>query len=184
MNKTNNQSGFSYLEVIIAIMIMTVGVLGSLSAMSFAMLRASESETKNVARQISSSAMESIFAARDLRNANPLNNWVALNNTTVSGGIFLTGWTPVRLDAGKDGINGTADDACATGTNCTVAAYTNSSAEISGVQRQIIVTDIPEAGITEIRKKQIDINVRYNVGQQVRTERISTLITNLPFDNQ
>lgn len=165
-------------------MIMTVGVGASLSALSLAMVREVEADSKNVARQITSSALESIFAARDLRNNNPLNNWIAINNDGVTGGMFLTGWRPVRMDAGFDGINGTADDSCATGQNCTVGANTNSSLEIKGFERQIVITDIPEAGVPTIRKKRIDVNVRYIVGQQTRTERISTLVTNLPFDNQ
>ena len=184
MKNQNNQGGFSYLEVIFAIMIMTVGVGASLGAISFAMIREKEADSKNLARQMTSSALESIFAARDLRNANPLNNWDAINNDDVTGGIFKTGFTPIRLEAGFDGINGTADDACPTGTNCTVGANTNSSAEVLGYQRQIIITDIPEAGIPAIRKKRIDVNVRYAVGQQTRVEQISTLLTNLPFDNR
>ncbi len=184
MKTPRNESGFSYLEVIFAIMIMTVGIGATLSAMSLAMAREAESGSKNDARQITSSALESIFAARDLRNSNPLNNWAAINNDTVTGGIFKTGWTPVRLDAGFDGINGTADDACPTSTNCSVGAYTNSSAEMPGIERQIVITDIPETNIPNIRKKRIDINVRYVVGQQTRTETITTLLTNLPFDNQ
>ncbi len=184
MNNKENQSGFSYLEVIFAIMIMSIGVGAMISAISLAMMRESESDNKNLARQISSSALESIFAARDLRNENPLNNWEAINNTSVTDGIFLEGWTPVRLDAGFDGINGTADDACTTGTNCTVGGNTNSSEEIRGVTRQIIITDIPETGIPTIRKKKVEISVRYTAGQQTRTETITTLITNLPFDNQ
>mgnify|MGYP001388134888 CR=1 FL=1 len=184
MNITEKQAGFSYLEVIFAILIMTVGVMAMLSAISLAMLRENEADTKNVARQVTSSALESIFAARDLRNSNPLNNWDAINNDTVTGGVFLSGWTPVRLDAGADGINGSADDACPTGQNCTVGAYTNSSAEIKGLERQITITNIAEPSIPNIRKKQIDVKVRYAVGQQTRTESITTLITNLPFDNQ
>lgn len=183
MKNIENQSGFSYLEVIFAIMIMTIGVVAMVSAISLAMLREAESENKNIARQVTSSALESIFAARDLRNTNPLNNWDGINNDTVPNGVFLSGWNPIRLDAGRDGINGTADDACTTGQNCSVGAYTNTSPEIKGFERQIVITDVVEAGIPAIRKKQIDIRVRYVMGQQTRTETITTLITNLPFDN-
>lgn len=184
MKNTESQSGFSYFEVVFAIMIMTIGVGAMMSAISLAMIRETESDSRNVARQISSSALESIFAARDLRNSNPLNNWDAINNDTVTGGIFMSGWTPVRLDGGQDGINGTADDACATGQNCTVGGYTNTSAEIKGFEREVVITDIPETDIPVIRKKKIEISVRFVVGQQKRTEKITTLITNLPFDNQ
>jgi type II secretory pathway pseudopilin PulG len=184
MKNIESQNGFTYMEVIVAIIIMTIGIGAMMSALSLSMLRSTESDKKNVARQVTSSALESIFAARDLRNNNALNNWDSLNNNGTLSGIFLTGWNPVRTDAGRDGINGTADDACATGQNCSVGGFTNSSPEVPAVLRQIVISNIPEAGIPDIRKKRVDISVRYTLGQKVRTETITTLITNLPFDNQ
>ncbi len=186
----NNEKGFTYIEVIIAILIMTIGVLAMLSAISYAVLRARESEQRNTARQLTSAAIQSIFATRDLLQVNSLlrqanvleGNWAAVANTTpgTTQGIFLTGFNPIRQDSGRDQIEGTADDACASGSNCPGAGgYTNASQEIAGFDRQIIITDIVDPLTTVIRKKKITVNVRYNAGQTQRIETVSTVIANL-----
>ena len=111
MRTNKGEKGFTYIEVLLAIIIMTLGILACLSAISYAMLRERETENRNAARQVISSALESIFAARDLRNNNALNNWTAINNdTAIDPGIFVSDWSPIREDAGADGIHGTADD--------------------------------------------------------------------------
>ena len=183
MQKQKNEKGFSYLEVMFAILLMTIGILALLSALSMAMIREREAENINVSRQISSSTLESIFAARDLRTTTAITNWIAINNDSVTGGVFSSGWTPVRQDSGIDGINGTADDACTTGTDCVVPGYTNSSPEINGYQRRIVISDIAETGVPTIRKKKVIISVRYLAGSGWRQKDIITIITNLPFDN-
>ena len=182
MKEPKNQSGFSYLEVMIAITILTIGIMAQLTALSFSMLRATESESRNAARQIAASTIESIFAARDLGNANGINNWDAINLNTVNpNGIFVAGLRPIREDSGIDGITGTADDACAAGTNCTVGSYTNASALVDGLEREIVITDIVETGIPEIRKRRIEVRIRYFVGQLEREEVLSTIVADLPF---
>lgn len=185
MGKKTNEKGFSYLEVIFAILIMTIGIVAALSAISLAMMRETIVENKNNARQITTAALESIFAVRDLRSGtnvnnanNPLNNWGALSNNVNTGGIFTPGWTPIRRNPGPDGINGTADDVCPAAVTCAG----NTSAVVPGYERSIIITDIPEKGISAIRKKKIQISVRYTVGQTQRFETITTVITDLPFN--
>ena len=172
------------MEVMFSILLMTIGIVAVLSAISMAMLREKEGENKNVARQLTTASLESIFAVRDLRNDNALNSWNSINNTTVATGIFLPGWNPIRVDSGIDGIEGTADDACATGTNCSgTGGYSNTSEEITGYTRRIIITDVADPGLSEIRKKKVEISVRYFVGQNQRTETITTMVANLPFTN-
>lgn len=181
--RSNSEKGFSLIEVLIAILIMTIGILAMLSAISYAMVREQGAESRNTARQLTSSALESIFAARDLRNSNLLNNWEAVNNDdAVTPGIFASDWTPIREDAGKDGIHGTADDACASGTSCVAGGYTNSSSEIDGYERKIEISDIVEPDIPNVRKRKVEISVRYYAGQLSQTESITTIIANLPFN--
>ncbi len=180
--KSKNQEGFTYIEVMIAIVILTVGILAQLSALSLSMLRASETEQRNVARQLASSTIESIFAARDLGNANGISNWDAVNLSDVhDDGIFKSGWFPIRDDAGQDGIQGTADDVCAANVNCVVGGYTNTSEPIIGFQRKIEITDVVETGVPRAKKRRIEVKIRYFVGQITREESLSTLIADLPF---
>ncbi len=180
----SNQQGLTYIEVMIAIAILTVGILAQLSALTFSVVRLRDNEQRNAARQLSSSAIESIFAARDMGNINGFDNWESVNLSSVSpNGIFVPGWHPVRKDPGKDGIIGTADDACAYNTACVVSGYTNTSAVDVRFERRIIITDINETGYSEVRKRRIEVKVRYFVGQLLREETLSTVIANLPFYN-
>lgn len=184
MRSNHDEGGFSYIEVIIAILILTIGILASLTAISAALLRERESDQKNVARQITSSTLESIFATRDLRSSAALSNWNAVSNnsTTNPAGIFLSGWRPIREDSGIDGIQGTEDDACNLGSFCQSGGYTNTSPVVVGFERQILITDIPETESSVIKRRKIEITVRYTAGQAQRNETVSTIIADLPFN--
>lgn len=181
--RLKNQEGFTYLEVMIAIVILTIGVTAQLSALSLTMVRARGTEQRSTARQVSSSTIESVFASRDIGIASNISNWNAINTKDINptDGVFEAGWRPIRMDPGNDGIQGTADDACAGTGACIVGANTNNSAIMIGLQRKIEITDIPEAGVTRIRKKRIAIKIRYYIGQLQTEEELSTIIADLPF---
>lgn len=176
-----SEQGFTYIEVMCAIVILMVGILAQLSAISLSMLRQRESEKQTGARQLANSTLESIFAARDLGNTGGLPNFAAINNkaTATPDGIFLTGWNPVREDAGDDGIHGTADDACAATAPCQVGAYTNNSPVSTDFERRIVITDITEAG--RVKKRRVEVTVRFYVGRLQREQTLATIVADLPF---
>jgi type II secretory pathway pseudopilin PulG len=180
-SKKKNEGGFTYIEVMCAVVILMVGILAQLSAMSLSMLRQREAEKMTAARQFGNSTIESIFAARDLGNDGGISNFNTINNTNVhTDGIFVPGWTPIREDSGKDGIIGTADDACPVGADCVVGSYTNSSLLLLEYQRKIAITDITATSGT-VKKKRIEVTISYFVGQAKREQTVSTIIADLPF---
>ena len=87
-------------------------------------------------------------------------------------GIFVTGWQPVEPNGGPDEVLGTADD---TGT------------PYSALQRQIIITDqcdpdrpsynCPTPGVSAVRIRSVQVNVRYFVGSLQREEQLTTVLT-------
>lgn len=177
----NREQGFTYIEVMCAVVILMVGILAQLSAISLSMLRQRESEKQTAARQLANSTLESIFAARDLGNTGGLASFSTINNTTTStpAGIFLPGWNPVREDSGEDGIHGTADDACVATAPCVVGSYTNNSPLSTDFQRQIVITDITESG--RVKKRRVEVTIRFYVGQLQREQSLATIIADLPF---
>lgn len=183
----NNQKGFTYIEVMCAMVILLIGILAQLSALSFSILRQREAEQQNAARQIANSTLESIFAARDLGKAAGISSWEMINTSDVNeNGLFVAGWNPVRQNAGKDGIQGTRDDACATDEPCKVGEYVNKSQVIPGFQRQIIITDIKDSGdqisgIQTVKKRRLEVKMRYFIGQAQREQSLTTVIADLPF---
>lgn len=183
-NTTTNESGFTYIDVIIAIVILMVGILGATAALTANLLRAYESEKSIAAKQIALSTIESIFSARDIARVGSIEGWDSVGNVADgTKGVFLADWRPIRDEAGWDGVAGTADDACDVGVNCKVKDNpANTSDVIQGFERKIEITDIQDPDRPSpphaIARRRIDVSVRYNVNQLIREQKISTIITN------
>lgn len=176
-SKNTRETGSTYIEVIISMVILTVGLLAMLSALTYALLYEREAEKKTQAKEIAGSIVENIFAIRDIQAQDNLaiSGWDAVQIKQAGNtGIFVDGWFPVREAPGADGIYGTTDDSCAAGGTCTTAAI------VPGYERKIAITDVVENGIA--RKRRIDVTVRYRtIGTLFRQETLSTIIANLPM---
>jgi prepilin-type N-terminal cleavage/methylation domain-containing protein len=118
------QSGFSLLEVMIAMIVMTIGLLAVIMSFAVAITATASAQEDLIARHKALDAMESIYTARNSQQL----PFTSLQNIA-NGGIFLTGAQPL-LCAGADGLVGTADDvpctapdtgaACPGGVECLV----------------------------------------------------------------
>jgi len=184
--KLKKETGFSLIETVIALVILMIGILGTISALSFSIFSVQDSEKRTMSKEIARSTLETIFSVRDLLAFDDVPGgasytWASIQVLSgTNGGIFLDGWKPVRESPGADGIFGTADDVCAVGISCVVNGTTNSSAVISGYERKIEIFDITENGVT--RKRRITVRVRYFVGSLLREETESTILANLPVN--
>lgn len=99
------ERGFSLIETMIAIVILTVGILSLAAMLAAGITQIYSSQSDFIAQEKAQEAVESIFTARDSGLS-----WASIANTA-DGGIFLPG--PLQLcDPGPDGIVGTADDNC------------------------------------------------------------------------
>jgi prepilin-type N-terminal cleavage/methylation domain-containing protein len=105
------QNGFTLVETMIAIVVMTVGLLAVMASFATAITATQSAEEDLIARHKAVEAMESIYTARNSQQI----PFAAINNTA-SGGIFSSGPQPL-LCAGPDGLVGTADD-----VGCTTVA--------------------------------------------------------------
>jgi type II secretory pathway pseudopilin PulG len=189
LNKSKKESGFSYVDVMIALVIMLIGVLSMVGALSANIVRSLESEKRTMAKQLALSTIESIVSAKDIERPGVVDGWESLRNVQTGlptgeiNGIFLTGFNPVRTDVGSDGVAGTADDACSGSGSCTVSGEpANTSPLMKGFQRQIVITDVDDPERPHppnpITRRRIDVTIKYFVNQATRTELTSTLITN------
>lgn len=182
------QSGFSYIDVMIAIVIMMVGILAMVGALSANLIRGMESERRTMAKQLALSTIESIVSAKEIQREGVVEGWDSLRNVLLTpppgepNGIFVTGFNPVREDVGWDGVAGTVDDACAGSGPCVVPGRPNNTSPlVYGFQREIVITDVidPERPTppNPITRRRIDVTIRYFVNQATRTEVTSTIIT-------
>jgi prepilin-type N-terminal cleavage/methylation domain-containing protein len=108
------QRGFTLIECLISMAVLTIGSVGLLGVFGLAMKASQSSQENLIARQLANETMESIYTAR---NSSEI-SWAQIQNVS-NGGIFIDGMNVVMC-AGPDGILDTADDtACLTASGAT-----------------------------------------------------------------
>jgi prepilin-type N-terminal cleavage/methylation domain-containing protein len=169
--RTNRQNGFTLLEAMIAIVILSFGILSLASVYAQGIQVASLTQFDYIAEKQAEEAVETIFAARDSK----LLAWTNIRNVTGAGGVndgvFMVGPRPL-LAAGPDGLYGTADDDAANPTVVIVNAGPDrilGTADdvvmsLTNMTRTIAIVDV--VGSTGLR--QITITMTYTVGRMTR----------------
>ena len=101
---TRKQKGFTLLETMIAMAILSFGVLSLASFYTQGLRSSNQVQMQYIANQKAQQALETIFTSRDTQ----LLSFTQINNVS-KGGVFLDGPQPL-LATGPDGLVGTADD--------------------------------------------------------------------------
>ncbi len=101
------QKGFTLLEVLISMFVLTVGLVSMLGVFATAMAATQSAQQDMVAKQLAQQAMETIFTARETANL----TWDQIQNVSGGGspGIFRTGLQAIK-QPGTDGIYGSIND--------------------------------------------------------------------------
>jgi len=105
----NGSDGFSTLEVLAAMFVITIALTGLLSLFGYAISTMSLMQDLLIAKQKSRETLESIYTARNTRQI----TFDMIQNVS-SSGIFLDGYQPLKrpnpTGSSGDGLIGTADD--------------------------------------------------------------------------
>jgi len=88
----SDQTGSTLLEALIAMCILTVGLLGLAQAFTFGLRQSAGAGATMIAREKAREAIESVHTARDTK----VITWAQIRNTA-QGGIFTGGATPLRM---------------------------------------------------------------------------------------
>jgi type II secretory pathway pseudopilin PulG len=113
-SKKRGEEGFTLIEVVVSICVITVGLLAMLAVFGLAIASTQASQQDMIAKQLASEAMENIFTARDTDQVDPAMTpprgivWGDIQNVS-QGGIFVDGQMAIS-QPGADGIIGTSDD--------------------------------------------------------------------------
>lgn len=102
----NDEKGFTLIEVLVSMVIVTIGLVALLGSFSVAMSATHIAKQDMIAKQLAQEAIESIVTARETANI----AWDQIQNVGPGNGIFSTGLRDIN-QAGPDGVIGTADDA-------------------------------------------------------------------------
>jgi prepilin-type N-terminal cleavage/methylation domain-containing protein len=177
----NRQAGFSLIEVLIAIVVITTGLLALSGALVVGVTLPARARQQELAKQLANSIMESIIAAKEAPRAGFTSGLASISYTTDPNtpGRFVAGVTSM-LTPGPDGVYGTCDDgtAGAFNPNCpglgaqvvTVSLDPGADGDYSTTgdnlqkqlldfTRQVIITDLTPPPVSS---KQIEVRVYYN----------------------
>lgn len=166
------EAGFSLLEVMIAMMVLTAGLLGLAQTFYVGMLHMSTSSANLVAREKAREAIESVHTARDTRTI----TWAEITNAPA--GVFLTGFQPLT-SPGPDGLVNTGDDGDvevqpAPGPDGQLGTDDDVATSLAGFQRQIEILELDPVN-PDLR--EVRVTISYTVGPQRRTYVLRTYIS-------
>lgn len=168
--QADSQSGFSLLETVFSLGILTVGALGMVAVFLQGMQSAASSPGDLTATQKAAEAMESVFSARDSHTV----TWAQLRNGSDSG-IFLNGAQPLKK-AGADGIINTSDDGAIEtvvlpGRDQLMGTADDKTQVLSDFSREIRIVDLS----SDLRA--ITVIMTYKVGTVARTYTLTAYIS-------
>jgi hypothetical protein len=156
------QDGFSMIEAIVAIFVMTIGLIGTAAAVSYAIHFGSIARNVTIAKGMVVSGIEDIETLRNSRRLDfkQIANSGGVDNSgsTIAFAGFATGFQEISLNPGPDGVSGTADDLVDPGPDGAYGTgddYTNPALVRSGYRREIVITDLSSS------MKRVEIRIRY-----------------------
>jgi prepilin-type N-terminal cleavage/methylation domain-containing protein len=169
------ERGFSLLEVVISMAVLTVGLVSLLGVFGLAMASTQTSQQDMIAKQLANEALESVVTARNTSQI----QWDDIQNvgstcSSSSGtcGLFVTGAIPI-YKAGADGIFGTADDSIAgmqtltePGPDGIFGNADDVSIPLTGYKRTILISPVVDSNNNVVSSlRGINITVQYSTTQ-------------------
>lgn len=189
MNRRNvpvkDQKGLSLIEAIVAMSVLSVGLLGLAQAFVLGLTQLSTSSSNLIAREKAREAVESVHTARDTR----VITWARIRNedavaaedeawgdcNSAGGGVFNNGVGGLRA-SGADGLINTDDDGeieevAMPGEDGVLGTDDDFVLPLTNFTREVQICDINN-DLREIR-----VTIRYFVGQLRREYRLRTFIS-------
>lgn len=166
----DSQSGVTLLEMVVALVVLTVGLLGLAASIGYAVTVSNRGRNLTNTKLLAVSLLEQM---ETLRNTEQLTfgqiaNQGAVDNTGATWNFvgFPTGFNTVSINPGPDGIFGTSDDMVNPGADNIYGTgddFNDPSWAVAGLSREIVITNLNP------NLKKIKVTVRYpDGGGQIR----------------
>jgi type II secretory pathway pseudopilin PulG len=174
--RSRHLAGFTLLEAMISIFVLTFGVLSLAAVYAQGIFFASLSQYDYVAEKKAEQAVEAIFTARDIKQL----TWAAIQNVS-NNGVFLDGPQPILLP-GTDGLVGTVTDQASADEVITIGPGPDGILGTADDQvvdlnpwmkRTIAITAV--TGETNLR--MITVTITYQVGKMSRNYTLISYIS-------
>lgn len=165
-----SEAGFSLVETLISMLVLTVGVLGLSQAFVSGVQKSISSPYEVLATQKAAEAIESVFAARDSHTI----PWLQMKNVA-DGGVFVNAATPMKT-AGADGVLNTSDDGSIEtfvfpGPDGLISTSDDKTLTLDGFTRKIEIVEL--SGFL----RQITVTITYPASGQTKTYTVTALIS-------
>lgn len=160
-NPERSQTGFSIMETMVAVIVLTIGLLSVATVFSSSLEIVALAQADSIAQHQAQQMIEGIFAAR---NTGAISFPAIQNQSAAPGlGLFKDGLTPA-YQAGPDGIMNTTDDGPA-------LEIGPDGRPLSNFQRQIVISTVfLQDGVSpDPNERKVQVWVQYRIGRMVRT---------------
>lgn len=162
------QGGFSLLEVVISMAVLTVGLVSLLGVFGLAMSSTQTTQQDMIAKQLANESLESIVTARNSAQL----PWDSIQNVGSGNGIFLVGMQSI-YQSGADGIFGTADDSSQPlqqlndpGPDGIFGTSDDVKVPLNGFKRQVLIQSVlDQNGNVVASLRAINVTVQYSATQ-------------------
>ena len=186
--KVRSQSGVTFIELLITMIILMVGLLGALELIALAITTVNSAQRTNTAKSLALDTLEQIFIMRDMNALGGIPPANARNSDTFqnlsNGGtpsLFPSDFRPLKIDIGPDLIRGTNDD---TG----VDDHRYASYEMRILVRSATAPSNPDdpsgdplpGGTDGIKRVIIEIKFPFLKSGRTQTVRVETYVTQPP----
>ena len=173
----SSAKGFSLAETVIALGVLTTGVLGAAGILATGMQNLSSSPADVITTQKAAQAIEAVFSARDSGKL----TWAQIRNVvgaSSDNGVFVDGPQPLKLP-GPDGLVNTSDDTTVEtvtlpGVDQVLETGDDQVLTLSNYTREILIRDVPNEN-GELRS--IVVTIKYTNGPTTRTYTLTTFIS-------
>jgi len=173
--KRSSHGGFTLIELMIAIFVIMIGVMGLAGLLTNSVAYMLGSQDDFIARQKAAEAMEAIFTAK-YDNTITFSN--IANTTSTPPGIFLAGAQPL-LQPGPDGLVGTVADETSTpdylispGPDGLMGTADDVKVPLDNFTRTITITPSGDTNLT-----QITITINYTAASFQRSYTMQSYIS-------
>jgi prepilin-type N-terminal cleavage/methylation domain-containing protein len=175
-----SSDGFSLIEVMVAILVLTVGLLALVGTMVMALQSVAGSSAILIAREKAREAIESVHTARDTGEL----AWNRVQNVA-DGGEFLDGPQDIR-EPGADGLVNTDDDGeietiIGPGPDGLLDTDDDTTQPLAPelFQREVTITPLTLDGSDTVNEnlRQVTVTLRYRVMGTWRTYTLTTFVS-------